>query len=577
MRLLVTFALFLAPAPLLAQEKADLPRVVLLGDSIRIGYAPLVAKKLEGIAVVVHPGMENCADTPTTLKGLDRWLADTKPAVVHFNCGLHDLKFDKKTKAYQVPPDRYEAHLRAIVERLRRATPNVVFATTTPILDDRHAARKAAFDRFDKDVTAFNERAVGVMRDLGVPVNDLNRIVADGGADKLLGKDGTHYTPAGYERLADAVADSVRRQLYALNPPRLKSPAGGPDAVKSYQASQAALDAQVPDVFRKMTVPAFPVPASKDEWEKRRADVKAKVVTSLGDLPPRPAKPIAHLVSTEQRPGFRIERFRLDNGLDGQMSAMMLIPDGLKAPAPTILWLHSSSYDHRQLLTPNTNGGDEPLGLTFVKRGWVVFAPDAAWYGDRAGQGPGGPAETTSNQQTSQHKFHLWFGRTLWGTFVRDDQVALDYLCSRSEVDVKRIGATGISMGSTRSWWLAAVDDRVSAVVGVACLTRYENLLRHGQLRQHGVYYFVNGLLQHFDTEAVVSLIAPRPVLFLTGELDAGSPADGIKVIEEKAGGVYRAVGAGERFHSVRYPDVGHTYTPEMRAEMLAWFDKWLK
>jgi hypothetical protein len=87
----------------------------------------------------------------------------------------------------------------------------------------------------------------------------------------------------------------------------------------------------------------------------------------------------------------------------------------------------------------------------------------------------------------------------------------------------------------------------------------------------------VYGLLKHFDTEAVVALIAPRPVLFLTGELDAGSPADGIRVIEAKAGGVYRAVGAAEKFQSIRYPEVGHTYTPTMRKEMLAWFDRWLK
>jgi hypothetical protein len=66
-------------------------------------------------------------------------------------------------------------------------------------------------------------------------------------------------------------------------------------------------------------------------------------------------------------------------------------------------------------------------------------------------------------------------------------------------------------------------------------------------------------------------------VLFLTGELDTGSPADGIEVIERKAGGVYLTVGAAEKFRSVRYPDVGHTYTPEMRREMLAWFDRWLK
>jgi dienelactone hydrolase len=348
-------------------------------------------------------------------------------------------------------------------------------------------------------------------------------------------------------------------------------------AVTAYQSAEAAGDALVPEPFRKMKVPEFPLPGSKGEWERRRADVRAKVVASLGDLPPRAERPKADLVSAELRPGFRLERLRIDNGVDGTMSAMLLIPVGLKGPAPTVLWLHSSSYDRDQLLTPNMNGGEEPLGVTFVKRGWVVFAPDAAWYGDRAGRGPAGPRELTREQQDSLHKYNLWFGRTLWGMFVRDDQVALDYLCTRPEVDAKKIGATGISMGSTRSWWLAAVDDRIACVVGVACLTRYENLLHHGQLRQHGTYYFVNGLLKHFDTEGVIALIAPRPVLFLTGELDAGSPADGIRVIEEKVGGVYKAVGAGEKFRSVCYPDVGHTYTPEMRKEMLAWFDRWLR
>ena len=181
------------------------------------------------------------------------------------------------------------------------------------------------------------------------------------------------------------------------------------------------------------------------------------------------------------------------------------------------------------------------------------------------------------NQQASQMKYNLLFGRTLWGMFVRDDLVALDYLCTRPEVDIKHIGTTGISMGSTRSWWLAALDDRIACAVGVACLTRYENLIKHGQLRQHGVYYFADGLLKHFDTEGVISLIAPKPVLFLTGELDAGSPADGIRTIEEKAGGTYRALGASDRFRSIRYPDIGHTYTPTMRKEMLDWFDRWLK
>jgi hypothetical protein len=93
-----------------------------------------------------------------------------------------------------------------------------------------------------------------------------------------------------------------------------------------------------------------------------------------------------------------------------------------------------------------------------------------------------------------------------------------------------------MSMGSTRAWWLAAVDERVAAVVAVACLTRYQNLIAHGELRAHGVYYFVNGLLKHFDTEGVLALIAPRPFLALTGDLDAGSPADGVRALERAEG-----------------------------------------
>jgi hypothetical protein len=212
-----------------------------------------------------------------------------------------------------------------------------------------------------------------------------------------------------------------------------------------------------------------------------------------------------------------------------------------------------------------------------VKRGFVVLSPDAYWHGDRAGTGPGGTSETGRAEQESLFKLNLWQGRTLWGMYVRDDQVALDYLCNRPEVDKNRIGATGMSMGSTRAWWLGAVDDRIAAVAGVACLTRYQNLIAHGQLRQHGVYYFADGLLKHFDSEGVLALLGPRPFLAVTGELDAGSPADGIVVLEEKVGGVYKALGASERFRSVRYPNLGHVHTPEMRKETLAWFERWLK
>ncbi len=574
-------ALAVALLPVLtavASAQADLPRVVLVGDSIRLGYAPLVAKRLEGKARVVSVEA-NGGDSANVLKHLDEWVIAEKPAVVHLNCGLHDLKLSKKTKKYQVPLEQYEANLKEIVARIRKGTTAaLVFADTTPILDDRHAKRGGDFDRFEDDVKHYNSAARNVMAEAGVVVDDLHGIVADGGAEKLLGNDGTHYTAAGYERLADAVADCVLRQLTVNRPRPAAAVRSDPKAeAAAYRKAEAERDALVPKAYRDIHAPEFRIPENAAAWQERRPALLKAVRDSLGDPPPRPSPHKVRLVAREFRPGYTLERLGIDNGVDGEIGALLLVPEKRAKPAPAVLWLHSSTPDKTNIITPDTEGGNEPLGEVLVEAGYVVLAPDAYWHGERAGTGPAGSAETGRAEMESLHKLHLWMGRTLWGMFVRDDQIALDYLCGRPEVDKSRVGATGMSMGSTRAWWLAAVDERVACIVGVACLTRYENLIRHGGLRQHGVYYFSNGLLKTCDTEGVVSLIAPRPYLALTGDLDAGSPADGIKVIEEKARGVYKALGAGYHFRSVLYEDVGHSYTPEMRKETLGWFEKWLK
>jgi dienelactone hydrolase len=185
--------------------------------------------------------------------------------------------------------------------------------------------------------------------------------------------------------------------------------------------------------------------------------------------------------------------------------------------------------------------------------------------------------ERSSDQELSLFKINLWFGRSLWGMQLRDEQIALDYLVTRTEIDAKRIGVEGMSMGSTRAWWLAALDDRVSAVVGVACFTRYKELIEQRQLRAHGIYYFVPGLLEHFDTEAIMGLIAPRPFLVLTGDSDAGSPLSGIRVLENKLEEVCRLYGKEDNFKSIVYEKTGHVYTDDEKIEMLDWFNKYLK
>src|SRR5690606_19448411 len=185
--------------------------------------------------------------------------------------------------------------------------------------------------------------------------------------------------------------------------------------------------------------------------------------------------------------------------------------------------------------------------------------------------------QTRADQELSQFKINLWFGRSLWGMQLRDEQIALDYLMTRPEIDATRIGIEGMSMGSTRAWWLAAMDERVKAVVGVACFTRYKELIGQRELRAHGIYYFVPGMLKHFDTEAVMGLIAPRPFLVLTGDRDRGSPLDGMRILERKLNEVYALYKEESKFRSIIYPDTGHVFTDEMKVEMLRWFDQHLK
>jgi dipeptidyl aminopeptidase/acylaminoacyl peptidase len=160
---------------------------------------------------------------------------------------------------------------------------------------------------------------------------------------------------------------------------------------------------------------------------------------------------------------------------------------------------------------------------------------------------------------------------------VRDDLMALDYLASRPEVDTERIGVMGMSMGATRTWWLMGMDDRFKAGVSICCLSRYQNLIQHEALKAHGIYYFVPGFLNHFDTEAVVALIAPRPVLFLDGDQDISTPPDGIHAIESAVRPLYRLYGKEAEFESIIYPGQGHVYTPEMWEKTLTWLDQKLK
>ena len=186
------------------QDVPGLPRVLLIGDSISIGYTEPVRLELTNKANV-HRIPENGAATIVGVKNLDKWLGTLKWDVIHFNFGLHDLRLDDGK--HQVPLPDYETNLRTIVQRLQKTGARLIWATTTPVPDaEVKPPRRSA------DVIAYNAAAARVMTESGIPIDDLYELVKPRLAELQLPAN-VHYTLPGYNVLGHQVAESVLRAL----------------------------------------------------------------------------------------------------------------------------------------------------------------------------------------------------------------------------------------------------------------------------------------------------------------------------------------------------------------------------
>ncbi len=187
-------------------------RVILIGDSIRMGYQPVVRTELEGLAEVWGPD-ENGGTSDNVLAHLEEWAVSREADLVHVNCGLHDIKRLRDADDFLVPLDRYRSNVAEILRTLaERTSSRVIWATTTPVNERWHAERKG-FDRHESDVADYNRAAVDVARELDVEVDDLWGVVTRSGRDGLLAEDGVHFTQAGYGLLGKEVARASQSAL----------------------------------------------------------------------------------------------------------------------------------------------------------------------------------------------------------------------------------------------------------------------------------------------------------------------------------------------------------------------------
>ncbi len=202
-----------------AEEKA-LSKALIIGDSISIGYTKPLTKILKGKVVVVHnPG--NAGTSKQGLANLERYLGKTKWDIIHFNHGMHDLRYlDDATgkdttlegKGHiKVPIEAYEKNMEAIVLRLKKTGAKLIFATTTPY----PAGMSRPLSKY-RQSKKYNEVALKIMNKHNVAVNDLYAFVKPR-LEKLQIPGDIHFNQEGSNAMAEEVAKHILKIIKITN------------------------------------------------------------------------------------------------------------------------------------------------------------------------------------------------------------------------------------------------------------------------------------------------------------------------------------------------------------------------
>lgn len=198
------------------EDNPDRPNVLLIGDSISIGYTVDVRKQLQGVADVFrNPG--NGKNSANGLEKLDEWIGTREWDVIHFNWGLWDLCYrnpeaknsghrDKANGTLTATPEQYQANLEQIVARLQQTGAALIWCTTTPVPEFE-------VGRIQGDDIPYNQVAEKIMKANGVLINDLNAHALLKLHEIQNNQSDVHFKPQGYAYLAKKVALEISAVL----------------------------------------------------------------------------------------------------------------------------------------------------------------------------------------------------------------------------------------------------------------------------------------------------------------------------------------------------------------------------
>jgi len=303
-----------------------------------------------------------------------------------------------------------------------------------------------------------------------------------------------------------------------------------------------------------------------------RAALLKKMEQAMGPLPGADRKvPLdVKVLSEEKLDGYVRRKLTFAAEKGDRVPAWLLIPTGKEGKRPAMLCLHQTI----------PIGKDEPVGLGqqhskaqalhLVKRGYVCLAPDYPSFG-----------EYTFDFQAAFKRGDYQSGtmKAIW-----NNMRAVELLQSLPEVDGERIGVIGHSLGGHNSLFTAAFDDRLKVAVSSCGFNSFRKYYG-GNLKGWTSDRYMPRIASEygndpnrmpFDFDDVLLAIYPRAVFAMAPLHDSNFEVSGVKDVMAKVEPVYKALGAAEKVKAI-YPDAGHEWPAEARAEAYAFVDRWLR
>lgn len=307
---------------------------------------------------------------------------------------------------------------------------------------------------------------------------------------------------------------------------------------------------------------------SLEDWESRRGEYRRQLQEMLGLWPMPERTPLAPVITgTIAEETFTVEKLHFQASPGLYVTANLYVPKNLEKPAPAVLYV----CGHAKVVTNGVSCGNKANyqhhGIWLAENGYVCLMIDTLQYGEILGNHRGTYSDGQwwwNSRGYSPAGVEAWFG-------IR----AIDYLCSRPEVDPERIGMTGRSGGGSYTWTVPALDERVRVAAPIAGITDMRNQVIDGAVEGHcDCMFFVN--TYRWDFPLVAALIAPRPLLHGNSDSDRIFPLDGVIRTYEKTRAIYSLYGAQTNLGLVITPGP-HKDTQDLQVPVFRWFNKFLK